>query len=130
MKIGERAKELHQAGFNCSQSVICALSGMAGIGEDTAKAIAGGFGGGLRCGEICGAVSGAVMALGLHCPYTREGDEETKARIAALTVEFTGKFREKFGALRCEELLAACGGKDCCNTFISWAAETAAAYIR
>ena len=130
MTMEEKALALHHGGFNCAQSVLCALSGLTGLSEDTAKAVSGGFGGGLRCGEVCGAVSGAVMALGLHCPYVREGDEETKAKIAALAVEFTGKFREKFGALRCEELVAACGGKGCCDSFISWAAETAAEYLR
>lgn len=125
----ERAVELHKAGFNCAQSVLCALCDLTGLEEDAAKAVAGGFGGGLRCGEVCGALAGAVMALGICCPYTKEGDTETKERIAALTKEFTGEFEDQFENLRCDDLVEACGGKECCNDYIAWCVQNAADYI-
>ena len=61
---GEKAANFSKQGFNCSQSVLGALSDFTGLDDCTAKAISSGFGGGVRCGEVCGAVAGGAMALG------------------------------------------------------------------
>ncbi len=105
MTRGERASAIRGKGFNCAQSVFAACADLAGMDEKTALAIAGGFGGGVRSGEVCGAVSGAVMAIGAAFPYTDGTDAEAKKLIAELTVEFRNRFIEKFGALRCSELI-------------------------
>ena len=118
----EKASALHESGFNCAQSVLCSCGAYTGLDEETALAVSGGFGGGCRCGEICGAVTGAVMAAGLCCRYSTEGDQETKDRIAALSRGLTGAFRERFGALRCEEIKI---DTEHCNAYIAWMAEQA-----
>ena len=104
MGIKEEALALHGEGFNCAQCVLCACGKYGGLDRQTALALAGGFGGGVRCGEICGAISGAVMAIGAAAPYSDASDREAMARIASLTKQCTGAFRDRFGALRCIDL--------------------------
>ena len=118
---------MHERGFNCAQSVLGALGEYTGLDENTAMALAGGFGGGVRCGEICGAASGAVMALGLAFPYANEEDAAAKARIAKLTMTFNRCFIEKFGCVRCQDLKSR--GVPC-DELIAWAAERAEEIIR
>lgn len=115
----ERLEQLHAQGFNCAQCVAAYFSGRTGMDEKTALAVMGGFGGGFRYGGICGAASAAVAALGLSCPHTTPCSPQEKARVSALTVEFTGRFAERFGALDCRELK----GKIPCIELICGAAE-------
>lgn len=122
MTVREKALDFHARGFNCAQSVLCSCGAYTGLDEETALAVSGGFGGGCRCGEICGAVTGAVMAAGLCCRYSTEGDQETKDKIAALSRGLTAAFRERFGALRCEEIKI---DTEHCNAYIAWMAEQA-----
>lgn len=122
MGVKEKATELHNSGFNCAQSVLCACGKYTGMDDAAALAISGGFGGGVRCGEICGALSGAVMAVGLTHPYSDASDAAAKDKIALLTKQCTGEFRNEFGAVRCIELKKA--GKSCAE-LIEYAAELA-----
>ena len=119
MSAKEKATAYHLRGFNCAQSVLCSCGAYTGLEEENALALSAGFGGGLRCGEVCGAVSGGVMAVGLCCRYTDEHDLQTKEHIAALSRELTGRFRERFGALRCEEIM---GDKSRCPEYIEYMA--------
>jgi C_GCAxxG_C_C family probable redox protein len=127
MNIGEVAASYHSKGFNCAQSVLCACGKYTGLDEKTALAVSGGFGGGLRCGEVCGAISGAVMAAGLCFPYSDSENLEAKETIAALARELTGAFREKYGAVRCEEIKVDTAR---CNEFIACMAELAGQVIQ
>ncbi len=122
MSIKEVAVEYHNKGFNCSQSVLCSCKEYTGMDEKTLLAVSGGFGGGVRCGEICGAVTGGVMAIGLCNPYNDCTDTQAKEHIAVLTKEFIGKFREKYGCLRCNDLKA---GECVCNELIAYCAAAA-----
>ena len=106
MGIREEAIRLHESGFNCAQSVLCACGKYTGLDDDTALALSAGFGGGVRCGEICGAISGAVMAIGMAYPFADASDTKAKERIAALTRECTGRFENEYGCVRCCELKA------------------------
>ena len=121
MDVKEEAVRLHGEGFNCAQCVLCACCRYTGLDKDTSLAVSGGFGGGVRCGEICGAVSGAVMALGVSAPYSKADDREAMMRIASLTKQCTGAFRDQFGALRCLELKRA--GVPC-DELIAFGAQT------
>ena len=120
MTVREKALDYHKRGFNCAQSVLCSCGAYTGLDEETALAVSGGFGGGCRCGEICGAVTGAIMAAGLCCRYSTEGDQQTKDAIAALSRALTADFRERFGALRCEEIKIDTAR---CNDYIAYMAE-------
>lgn len=122
MGVKERATELHESGFNCAQSILCACGKYTGLDDASALAVSGGFGGGVRCGEICGALSGAIMAVGLANPYNNTDDTDAKDKIAALTRKCTGEFENEFGALRCDDLKAS--GYSC-SELIEYAAELA-----
>ena len=127
MTIEELAVAYHKKGFNCAQSVLCACGKYTGLDEKTALAVSGGFGGGLRCGEVCGAISGAVMAAGLCFPYSDSENLEAKETIAALARELTGAFRDKYGAVRCEEIKVDTAR---CNEFIAFMAELAGRMVQ
>lgn len=128
MNIGEKAASYHGNGFNCAQSVLAAFCEEYGVDMLTARRIASGFGGGLRCGEACGALAGAMMALGLAT--CEDGNGSMGLPMAERGAALSKAFREKYGTVRCSELLAACGGdKSKCNEFIATAAELAAAAI-
>ena len=98
--------------MNCAQSVLCAFGDRTGLPEETAMAIAEGFGGGVRSGEICGAVSGAVMALGLIKSAEGEGMGHNPA-VKSGTIEIAAAFRRENGCLRCRDLLASKKEKQC-----------------
>lgn len=127
MSIKEKAVSYHDAGYNCAQSVLAALSEYTGLDEETALAVSAGFGGGLRSGEVCGAISGAVMAIGMACPFTDSKDTESKDKIALLAKECVAAGREKFGCVRCEELK---GDKSKCPYYIGEMAAAAEEMIK
>lgn len=127
MDIKKEATRIHESGHNCAQSVFCSCREYTGIDDKTALAISGGFGGGVRCGEICGALSGAVMAIGAAYPFNDCNDQQAKAKIAALTAECTGKFKEKFGWTRCYDLKASGAS---CPALIEFGAELAEQIIK
>ncbi len=122
MSVKEKALEYHKKGYNCTQSVLSALSEYTNLDENTALAIAGGFGGGLRSGEICGAISGCVMAVSLTCPLLDPKDKKQSKKIATLASKSVSEAREKFGCVRCAELKAK---KVKCSDMISYMAEVA-----
>ena len=125
-----KAKEYHDKGFNCAQSVLEAFRDKVGLTEDQCRGLATGLGGGFRCGSICGAASGAVLVLGLLHPHATENDPARKAYTAKLTKEFLRRFAERFqNLLDCRDLLqakdlqgteevAALGAEKHCETLI------------
>nr|WP_326183974.1 C-GCAxxG-C-C family protein [uncultured Oscillibacter sp.] len=101
----EMANAYHKRGFNCCQSVLAAFSDLTGLSERASFDIGGGFGGGAGTGELCGAISGAVMTLGMLTPVDPADPVGSKKRSVALSRELQKRFSEKFGALRCQDLL-------------------------
>ena len=95
-KIEDRATQLHESGMNCAQSVLIALEDSTGLDSGIAAKVAAGFGGGVRSGEICGAISGGVMAIGMTF----------KGNPAPVVKAYVDAMREKFGAVRCQDLKA------------------------
>ena len=102
----QRAKEFHEKGLNCGQSVLLAFTDVTGLTESQSMAIASGFGGGLRCGGVCGVVNAAAVVLGTAYPATLENGGEGKKRSTQLTQEFQRRFTERFRKLDCRDLLA------------------------
>lgn len=99
------ADSFHKKGFNCCQSVLLAFTDKTGLTQQACMDLAAGFGSGAGTGELCGAISGAVMALGLMTPVDPADPVGSKKRTAALSKEFQRRFLEKFGAVRCQDLL-------------------------
>ena len=103
----ELANSYHKKGFNCCQSVLAAFSDLTHLSEAESFSVGGGFGAGAGTGELCGAITGAVMTLGLLTPVDERDPVSSKKRTVALSKELQKRFSEKFGALRCRELLQA-----------------------
>lgn len=101
----ELAHAYYKKGCNCCQSVLAAFSDLTGLTEQACLNIGAGFGGGAGTGELCGAVNGAVMTLGLLTPVDEKDPAGSKKRTIALSRELQKRFSEKFGALRCQDLL-------------------------
>lgn len=103
-QIKKRAAELHSMGYNCAQSVLCALAPELELDADVAFRLAEGFGAGMGgMSETCGAISGAIMVLG---QVTSAGQEVrgSKGATYALSRELCGRFTEKNGSTICREL--------------------------
>lgn len=122
MSVKDKAMEYHNAGYNCSQSVLAACSKYTGLKEKTAFAVSAGFGTGVRSGEICGAISGAVMALGLAFPGKDASDAEAKKLMTTITKKCVSAAKCKYGCVRCAELKKNCVS---CSEMIETMAQTA-----
>ena len=98
-----------QDGFDCGQTVFRCGAKRLGMDEKEACRISSGFGGGMLRGETCGAVIGAYLTLGLKYGYCEPGEAgaERKALSMKKNAEFCEKFREKYPAFQCRDLLDA-----------------------
>ncbi len=102
-----KAVELFEAGYNCSQAVFCAFADKFGFDDETAMRISLGFGGGFgRMREVCGAFSACTMLAGLANKSDLENASESK-KDAYKEVRFLKEEFEKRngGSFICRELL-------------------------
>ena len=97
MSYRETATKLRADGQNCCQAVLGACCEQFGLTQEQAYRLGAFMGSGARTGELCGAMNGALMALGLAY-----GDENCRQNQSSK--KMLAAFRERFGALRCEEL--------------------------
>src|ERR1035437_5592804 len=75
----DKALNLFDEGFACSQSVLLAFSNQLKIDDTSAKLISSTFGGGMgRLRQKCGAVTGGFMVLGLAHGNADPKDMNTK----------------------------------------------------
>lgn len=98
-------REWMKNGCNCAQSVLVSLAGEVGLSREMAMKLACPLGGGCRAGEICGAASGALLAMGMATGNTDRLDKETQQKAYALYADFSRRFKEKYGAMTCRDLL-------------------------
>lgn len=102
----EKALELFENNFNCSQSVFAAFAADLNLPEDTCLKIATPFGGGMAREQLtCGAVTGALMVLGICFGKGRQDADAKKLETYNKTLEFLKRFREKNGSITCRDLL-------------------------
>ena len=101
----DMAREGFGCGIDCSMAVAGHCADKVGIDESTAVKAMAAFGGGMWHGETCGAVVGALMSLGLKYGNCEPGDTESKNALLAKKGEIEAAFIEKFGTLKCKELL-------------------------
>lgn len=98
------AADYHAQGFNCAQSVICAMAPKLGLDVHTAFALAEGFGAGMGgMTETCGAIAGGIMALGQvrSSGFDAPGSKGATYRMARA---YCDAFRDKNGSTICREL--------------------------
>ncbi len=105
MNRADRAIELFDNNFNCSQAVFTVFATEYGISEEMALKLATSFGGGARSGEMCGAVSGALMVLGLRYGHFIAENNEQKQKAYSLGQEFVRRFNEINNSIVCRDLL-------------------------
>ena len=106
MKRSQKAKELFESGYNCSQAVLLAFADKFGMDFQTAQKISATFGGGMgRMREVCGAVSGMLMVLGLATGEYAPTDTAKKAEQYKTVQQLANEFRKKNGSIICRELL-------------------------
>lgn len=105
--------------WGCSQAVLSALQKHLNLGtSESFKAVTALAGGVARSREVCGAVLGAVVAIGLA--YGRGQYESGKVGfeqpdfIESLLrgKKFCDRFKEKFGSLRCADIVSKIRGAD------------------
>ena len=101
----ERANQAHEKGYNCCQSVMAAFTDRFDVPEETALRIGAGFGSGAGTGELCGAITGAIMALDLIAGGDVNEPVRAKRQAAGRARELQRRFVERFGAVRCRDLL-------------------------
>jgi C_GCAxxG_C_C family probable redox protein len=105
MKSDESAK-VYREGFNCAQAVFIPFARAYGLGEEIGSRTASSFGAGMgRMQETCGAVTGAFMAIGLKYGFTKPDDQAQKDIVLQRSKDFIAAFGEKFGTLKCRDLL-------------------------
>ena len=108
MKTGhaDKARELFNEGYNCSQAVLGAFAEDAGLDVKTALRLSAPFGGGMgRMREVCGTFSGIVMVVSMLYGYSDPKDNSTKTGLYGRIQEIAEQFRRDNGSIICKELL-------------------------
>lgn len=101
-----KARNLHAAGYNCSQAVFLAYNDFFEIDDRFAAIISAPLGGGIgRLREVCGSVGAMSLLAGQIVPVSDPADKEAKSRNYALVQRFANEFREINGAIVCRELI-------------------------
>jgi C_GCAxxG_C_C family probable redox protein len=102
----DKANECFLTGFNCAQAVFTTFCEELGLEKSKALKIASSFGAGMaHMDETCGAVTGAFMAIGLKFGRTKVEDVAAKEKTYSLVREFSRRFIEIHGSIKCTELL-------------------------
>ena len=101
----EKATELFENKFHCSQAVFAAFAEELGITEEQALKIGACFGSGMRKGEVCGACTGALMAIGLKYGQSIQDDVNSRLKTNEVTDRFMDTFKKENGSYICKELL-------------------------
>jgi C_GCAxxG_C_C family probable redox protein len=105
-EIVNKAIELFDEGYACSQSVLLAFANQFNLDERTAKLISSTFGGGMgRLREKCGAVTGGFMVLGLAMGNEQPHDMVTKLLSYRKVRELNKQVEEIHGTTVCREIL-------------------------
>ena len=100
-----KAKELYEQGFYCSQAVLAAFADELGLTEKQALQVGSCFGGGMCKGEVCGACTGALMVLGMKYGRDKADDWDSQMKANNIAARFLEQFRKENGSYICNELL-------------------------
>lgn len=101
-----KAVELFNSGYNCSQSVFTAFADLYDISDEQALRISASFGAGIgRMRETCGAACGMFILAGLEKGTTISKDQKGKGENYKLVQYLAKIFKERNGSINCGELL-------------------------
>ena len=105
----EKAKQLLQQKYHCSQALFGAFADELGLDLKTAFKISTCFGGGMRQGGTCGCITAAMLVLGMTMGFYDPQDQEQEMYGNKKTDEFIKRFTAVMdGAVNCRDIL----GKD------------------
>lgn len=105
----EKAEQLLQQQYHCSQALFGAFAEDFGLDLKTAFKISTCFGGGMRQGGICGCITASMLVLGMALGFYDSQDREREVYGNKKTEEFIRLFTEKMeGVTECRDIL----GKD------------------
>lgn len=105
----EKAEELLQQQYHCSQALFGAFAGDFGLDLKTAFKVSTCFGAGMRQGGTCGCITAALMILGMGIGFYDSQDREQERYGNKMTEEFIHRFTEKMNhRVYCRDIL----GKD------------------
>ena len=101
----EKSRNAHISGYNCVQSVLIAYEDLFSLEFYDFLKVSNGIGRGIAgCGEMCGtALAGAMLVS--YVNGISEADVKHKLATEKKVKEFLDEFKEKYGALRCDDLL-------------------------
>lgn len=106
-EVVNKAVELFDEGYACSQSVLLSFASFFSLDERTAKLISSTFGGGMgRLRQTCGAVTGGFMVLGLAYGNEDPKDMDTKLNGYQKVRELNKRVVDLHSTSNCKELLA------------------------
>ncbi len=105
----EKAVQLLQQQYHCSQALFGAFAEDFGLDLKTAFKISTCFGGGMRQGGVCGCITASLLVLGMAVGFYDSQDTEQEIYGNKKTEEFIRLFTEKMdGVINCRDIL----GKD------------------
>lgn len=106
----EKARALHQQGYNCAQCVALSFTDITGLDESTTARVSAGLGAGVGgTGEICGALTGATIVKGTTHFTTPADKPAINKSVREICHEFAGL---NDGMTRCRDLKSK-GRKPC-----------------
>lgn len=105
----EKAEQLLQQQYHCSQALFGAFAEDFGLDLKTAFKISTCFGGGMHQGGICGCITASMLVLGMTLGFYDSQDREQEIYGNHKTDEFIRLFTERMGGeVECHNIL----GKD------------------
>ena len=111
-----KARELHERGYNCAQSVACAFADKTDVPEDVLFAANEGYGAGQGTMDgVCGALMGAIMLGGLKTSTRNLEQPNSKPATMKLSRQLMKTFEASAGALYCKDLKGVGTGKVICT---------------
>ncbi|MDY3297808.1 C-GCAxxG-C-C family protein [Selenomonas sp.] len=112
----EKARGLHERGYNCAQSVACAFADKTEVPADVLFAANEGYGAGQGTMDgVCGALMGAIMLGGLRSSTRNLAQPNSKPATMKLSRELMKAFEASAGALYCKDLKGVGTGKVICT---------------
>lgn len=105
----EKAEQLLNQQYHCSQALFGAFAEDFGLDLKTAFKISTCFGGGMRQGGTCGCITASLLVLGMALGFYDSHDKELEIYGNKKTEEFIRLFTERMnGSVNCRDIL----GKD------------------
>lgn len=102
----QRSIDFFLAGYNCSQSVFCALCDLYDVSNEMALKLSASFGGGIgRMRLTCGAASGMFLLAGFEKGQTLPNDPAQKLENYRVVQALAADFKREHGSMTCSELL-------------------------